>query len=259
MRERKIRGEIVCHRRDQYGEMIVADDGRTRSLYFGDGILQSSIRTDQPGFLIEDYHRAIMTSLLFTHNPRSILLIGLGGCSLVHFLLNNFPDCTLDVVEIREQVIGLAYDYFLLPKENARLKIFTAAAQEFITQTGENYDLIIVDAFDDGGPAGAVTETRFLAACRRRLKQDGICAFNLWHRPKDNFPALYAAIQESFEDNTLKLFPAEVLWNVIVFGFTRPVGSRELSSCRRKARMFQESYGINFPRSLRCLCWQNFA
>jgi len=262
MTERKIKGAIVCHRRDEYGEIIVAEEGATRSLYFGEGILQSSLRLDQPGRLLQAYSQAMICGLIFKHDPRSVLLIGLGGCSLVHFLLRAFPDCVVDVVEIRQQVIELAYDFFLLPKNNANLRIFQAAGQDFIMYQEEgcrNYDLIIVDAFDNDGPAAELSEKPFLAACRQRLKEDGICSFNLWSRPKDNFPALYTAVEEMFEGSTLKLLPDEASWNAIVFGFIRPLLSQDISGYRQMARNLQQTYDINFTKYLSYLCWQNFS
>lgn len=262
MSEKKIKGTLICHCRDEYGEIIVADDGPTRSLYFADGILQSSISLDQPGTIIEDYNQAMMSALMFRHDPQAILLIGLGGCSLVHFLLRTFPGCVVDVVEIRKQVIDLAYEYFLLPKWNPNLKIFHAAGQDFVRQQTEgngSYDLIIVDAFDDDGPAASLSETPFLFACRSRLKEEGICVMNLWHRPKDNFPRLYAAFQEAFGGNTLKLLPDEKCWNAIVFGFTSPAVSRDLAVYRQKARTLEQTYSINFPKYLKYVCWQNFS
>ena len=160
MGEKRIKGEILKHCRDEFGEIFVAEKDGTRSLYFGDGILQSSIRLDQPGSIIDEYNQSMMSFLLFLREPRSVLLIGLGGCSLVHFLLRAFPSCALDVVEIRRHVIDLAYEYFLLPKLNPNLRIHHTAGQDFVgLQIGEsgNYDLIIVDAFDDDGPAAALS------------------------------------------------------------------------------------------------------
>src|SRR5512135_1665010 len=111
MSERKIDGTIVHHCRDEFGEIIVADDGVIRSLYFGD-ILQSCIRLDQPASLIHEYNQAMMSSLIFKADPRTVLLVGLGGCSLVNFLRSAFPACAIDIVEIRQKVIDLARDHF---------------------------------------------------------------------------------------------------------------------------------------------------
>ena len=261
MSERKIKGSILKHCRDEFGEIFVADNDGTRSLYFSGGILQSSIRLDQPGSILEDYNQSIMSCLLFREAPRSVLLIGLGGCSLLHFLLRAFPGSSVDVVEIRQQVIDLAYEYFLLPKWNPHLKIFHAAGEDFVMrqeQGNRSYDLIIVDAFDDDGPAAALSETPFLTACRQRLKEDGICVMNLWHRPKDNFPRFYTALQEAFGGNTLKLVPDERCWNAIVFGFAGPKVFSDLAACRQASRKLQQAYNINFPKYLGYLCRQNF-
>lgn len=258
--ERKIRGSIIHHCRDAFGEIIVADDGDARSLYFG-GVLQSSIRPAQPDVLVEEYNRAMMSALLFM-NPRSVLLVGLGGCSLPHFLLRLLPGCSIDAVEIRQKVIDLAYDFFFLPKEGANLKIFRAAGQDFVRQEGNgsrDYDLIIVDAFDDDGPAVSLLERDFLTACRQRMNPGGICVINLWSRPRDNFPVLYAEFQKAFEGNTLKLLPAEAYWNTLVFGFRDPEPLQDLPARRPAARRLQGKYGIDFPKYLKYLYWQNFS
>jgi spermidine synthase len=257
---KRIKGVIVSHWRDDMGEIVVSDDEGTRSLYFGD-VLQSSILLNRPEALIEDYNLAIVSALIFNDNPHTVLLIGLGGCSLVHFLLNAFPECIIDVAEIREKVIDLAHDFFLLPRETSRLRIFHTAGQDFMGRQRDSdnrYDLIIVDAFDESGPAASLLEKDFLTACLQRLKKDGVFAVNLWSRPKDNFPGLYASVREVFGSNTLKLLLSEAYWNAIVFGSAHPEFFNNLPSYRQKAKALQQKYGINFPKYLKCLYWQNF-
>lgn len=260
MGEKKIKGVIVHYCRDEYGEIFVADYGQVRSLYFGDGILQSSIRLDRPEVLVDDYSHAMMSALLFKSEPASVLLIGMGGCSLVHFIRTSFPNCPVDIVEIREKVIDLARDFFLLPGGVPGINIFYAAGEDFIRHYEGlgTYDLILVDAFDEGGPAAALLEKDFLAACLDRLNEKGIFAVNLWNRPQDNFPVLHRRLQESFVNNTLKLLLSEATHNAIVFGFDRPVRFRDLSDYRQRARMLQVRYSINFPRYLKHLSWQNY-
>jgi spermidine synthase len=257
---RKIDGTVVRHCRDEFGEMIVADDGVIRSLYFED-VLQSCIRLDRPAHLIGEYNQAMMSSLLFKDEPRSVLLVGLGGCSLANFLLTAFPSCAIDVVEIREKVIDLARDYFLLRTNNANLTVFHAPGQDFVRQTDAGsglYDIILVDAFDEGGPAAPLLKQDFLESCRRRMAKDGVFAVNLWSRPKDDFPAAYAAIREAFGNNALKLAVSEFCWNTIVFGFTGPAPLADLNSRRPHAKRLGQKHGINFPKYLKYLYWQNF-
>lgn len=258
MSRRKIDGTIVEHCRDEFGEIIVADDGVIRSLYFED-VLQSCIRLDRPAHLIGEYNQAMMSALIFKDKPRSVLLVGLGGSSLANFLLTAFPACAIDIVEIRQKVIDLAHDHFFLKADNSHLRVFHAPGQDFIRQNDAGaYDMILIDAFDEGGPAASLLGSDFLLACRQRLDQGGVFAINLWRRPKDNFPAVYAAVSEAFGNNTMRLDVSELCWNTIVLGFTcaRPI--EDLNSLKPTARTLQKKHCINFPRYLKHLYWQNF-
>ncbi len=257
----RIQGDVICRRRDEYGEIVIADEGNKRTLYFGKGIIQSTILTDRPDLLVEDYNEAMMSALIFNSEPRSVLLIGLGGSSLVHFLLKAVPDCAVDVVEIRQQVIDLSKEFFLLPAGNSKLRIFHAAGGDFIgnrSKDSGNYDLIIVDAFDEAGPAASLFERGFLSLCRRRLNKSGVFLINLWDAPGHNFPGLHKSIQEAFGNNTLKLHLAESYRNAVVFGFENPAACRNLPRYRRTAAELQSRYRINFPKYLRHLYQQNF-
>ncbi len=258
--ERKIDGTVVYHCRDEFGEIIVADDGVIRSLYFED-VLQSRIRLDHPAFLVDEYNRAIMSSLMFKDDPKTVLLIGLGGCCLANFLLSSFPSCAIDVVEIRQKVIDLAFDHFFLRPEGEGLRIFHDSGHAFMGQKGtgrETYDMILVDAFDEDGPAASLLGPDFLLACRGRLEERGVFAINLWSRPKDNFPAVYAALREAFGNNAMKLNVSELCWNTIVFCFAGKMPVADLSALKPAARTLQQKHGINFPKYLKSLYWQNF-
>ncbi len=260
MPERRIQGAELCRRRDEFGEIIVAEEGNKRTLYFGDGVLQSTIRTDRPDLLLEDYNEAMMSALLFKNEPASVLLIGLGGCSLVHFLLKALSDCAVDVVEIRQQVIDLSKEFFLLPSDNTKLRIFHAAGGDFISYPEANakYDIIIVDAFDEKGLAASLGEKDFLTACRKRLKENGVFVINLWNSPGHDFAAYHHSIQAAFRNNTLKLLLSESYRNAVVFGFENPAACRHLPDYRSIASDLQGRTGINFPRYLKYLYWQNF-
>lgn len=258
MGRKNIRGDIVHWTRDDYGEIVVSDEEGIRSLYFGD-ILQSSIRLDSPDILIEDYGRAMMSPLMFTDRPRAVLLIGLGGCALVHFLRSILPDCSIDVVEIRRQVIDIAQRFFLMPAEEPAVEVFHAPGEDFIRKSRRrDYDIIIVDAFDEDGPASPLLERDFIEMCQESMAEGGVFAMNLWCRPKDNFPAVYGDLRKAFRKNTLKLNIGEAYWNALVFGTGKPELFRDLPSYRSAARELQRKYGIDFPKYLRLLYRQNF-
>ena len=260
MSRKKISGTVIRHSRDEFGEIIVADDGIHRSLYFGE-VLQSCIRLDHQAFLVDEYNQAIVSSLLMTEEPRSILLIGLGGCCLVNFLRHAYPECAIDAVEIRKSVIEIAAELFLADQGSNFLTICHASGRDFLLGSGrgrESYDLIVVDAFDDEGPASGLLETDFLRACQRRLSEEGAFAVNLWSRPKDDFPGRYASVSEVFEGTCMKLSASEASWNTIVLGFRQIWTAEDINERRPKARAMQQRLGINFPKYLKLLYWQNF-
>ncbi len=186
----RIAGTMICRRRDEYGEIIVAEEGNRRTLYFGEGIIQSTIRIDRPDLLLEDYNEAMMSALIFHSEPRSILLIGLGGCSLVHFLLKAVPDCAVDVVEIRRQVIELARDFFLLPSGKANVRIFHAAGGDFIGHGAHSkrYDIVIVDAFDETAPPSLSWKRPFCPHAARIWPKTGCSSSIYGTAPNTTFP-----------------------------------------------------------------------
>lgn len=88
--------------------VLVTDEGDLRCLRFGTGERQSCIDRRTPWVLQLAYTRWMMTALLLPQNPQRLLLFGLGGGAMVHFLLHHLPMARLDVVEREGLVIDLA-------------------------------------------------------------------------------------------------------------------------------------------------------
>ena len=113
-----IPGILINRTQDEYGTIEVIEEGGLCSLHFGSRPKQSSMFLHDPWRLALSYTRAMTAALLFNPQPQRALLVGLGGGSLAKFLLHHFPDCQIDVVELRKEVVNLAYDYFQLPLDN---------------------------------------------------------------------------------------------------------------------------------------------
>jgi spermidine synthase len=62
---------------------FVLQDGRSRSLHFTAGELQSRMRLEAPDALEVDYTRTMMGFLLLNNQPHHIAMIGMGGGSLL--------------------------------------------------------------------------------------------------------------------------------------------------------------------------------
>ncbi|TAN43832.1 MAG: hypothetical protein EPN22_08820 [Nitrospirae bacterium] len=260
MSKKSTYGKVICRRSDSSGEITVAEADGIRSLSFGD-TEQSKIRVGQLDALLMEYYQAMMCALVFAGKPQSVLMVGLGGGAMVNFLLQSCPSASIDAVEINEQIISLAHDYFFLPKENPRLTIIHAAGQDFIKQQadcGRRYDLILIDAFNQDGPASLMIEGEFLNTCRELLDDGGISVANLWTGPTCNFPAVYDSVNAAFAGNTLKLMLSESYGNAIVFAFKDDSMYRNLPAYRQEARRLQMKWRINFPKFFKLLYYQNF-
>ena len=110
----------------------------------------------------------------------------------------------------------------------------------------------------DGGPAAPLLDREFLGACQGRLNRRGVFAINVWNRPRDDFPALFAKIGDVFGSNTSKLLLSEAYRNAIVFGFEDFTMPGDLHAYREAAKALRKKHLVNFPLYLRRLYWQNF-
>lgn len=239
--------------------ITVADDGFRRSLYLDGDSLQSCMLLNNPTTLVMEYSQAMMCALLFQPAPARILLVGLGGGSLVKFLLRFCPGASIEVAEINPEIVEVARNFFQVP-EDRRLTVTLAPGEEVLARrraAGRSYDLLLLDAFDDHGPARALLDERVLCGCRDLLAEGGVFAMNLWNRRRDNFPALHTALAAIFEGRTLKLALAENDSNAIVFSFREVVHRNRLLRLKLQATALARRSGINFVHLLRQLHWQN--
>jgi len=249
----------VIYRGPRISGVTVAEDRNRRNLYLDGDILQSCMLLSDPNRLYLEYSQAMMCALFFQPVPKKVLLVGLGGGSLVKFLLEFCPDTRIDVAEINPLVVQVAREYFLVP-ENERLRIMHAAGEEVIAErlaAGDSYDLILLDAFDDNGPARSLLAEHFLYSCQGLLAKGGVFAMNLWNRPVDNFPAHLATLSRLFEQRIHKLLLANCNSNAIVFGFNEPLRVKNLMGLKPISRELSQRTGINFMRWLRQIYWQN--
>jgi spermidine synthase len=249
-------GERVIHKsRDAFGDLVVTDSEFFRTLYFGSQSKQSCLYLEQPHVLTLKYTQAMAVSLMFSRQPKRILLLGLGGGSLVRFILQHCPDTHIDVVELREAVIRLAHGYFFLPEDHPRLTIHCADGLDFVEGlTPASYDMILLDVFDRQGPVSEFSHEPFLRKCAGALDDDGVLCSNLWNRGVDQFKHRYQLFQRIFDKHALRLALDKENGNVLVFAFKR---APNLAQLELLAHDLKSELGIDAPGYLRELREQN--
>jgi len=110
-------GELIHQRQDEHGLISVYQKHHQRFLTFGNSIEQSCYLLDHPCRLEHVYTQAMMLGLLLHEDVRSVLLLGLGGGSLVRALRHVRAKLGIHAVEYRQPVIDIAQQFFALPDD----------------------------------------------------------------------------------------------------------------------------------------------
>ena len=78
--------------------------------------------------------------------PKNVLLLGLGGGSVIKYLRRRYPPARLTVVEIDPVMIEIARKHFHIDSVK-NLKIVNQDAVAYVKQAKKKYSLILVDCF----------------------------------------------------------------------------------------------------------------
>lgn len=184
-------GQELHRRFDEFGPILVFDDGNKRYLSFGTADEQSCQLNQAPLQLQHEYSRCMAAVLIQTEQfaqIRNVTLLGVGGGTIASCLHHVLSEAVITAVDIRAAVIQVANQYFHLPR-GPRLKTQVADAYEFLKSAEPNKaNLIITDLYQASGLDPLVLQREFLDSCRTHLQHDGWLVLNLWkeHREQTN-------------------------------------------------------------------------
>lgn len=253
-------GNVVHQAQSEEGIIEVVDLGDERSLHFGTYPRQSTMSLATPHALKLSYTQSMMACLLLNPSPQRALVIGLGGGSLTKFLLHHFPQCEVDVIEFRQDVIDVACRYFQLPRNDARLNIIKGDGYEELQSiyfAGDTeYELVLADAYDHLGMADTVRGQAFFDACSGVLSERGVLSVNLWGSDRALFNQSMSRINRSFNNQSM-ILPVENKGNVIGLASKQTLSTADLKRLRPKVMQMELDLKINLPKSLDDLIRQN--
>ena len=196
------------------GSPYVKVHGDSIALHFDNECVQSMMSSADPVELVVPYTRTMMGFLLVNPRPRRILMLGLGGGSLVKFCYAHLPDARITVVEIDPQVIALR-GLFMIPPDDGRLQVVCAEGAAYVRDSAEDFDVILVDGFDLNGQSATLTTPAFFQHCFERLTPEGILVENLdSEHPAHAF--FFALAWRRFKENAVEV-PVPERTNSIVF------------------------------------------
>jgi spermidine synthase len=182
-------GDIELSVKSDYSRIRVRRDNSTRTLSFvrdsGEEVVESMVNLRRPHDLLVSYTRYMFLSYVFRPRPERVLIVGLGGGSMVHFLKHHDPNVKVDVVEIDGQIVKIADKYFGVRTEG-NVNVVTGDGAEYLKKTKNAYDVIYMDAFlkpsdetDSTGVPLRLKTVRFYKEIQKKLAPDGLVVYNL--------------------------------------------------------------------------------
>ena len=198
---------------------LVRTRGNRRTLEFAPGDIQAEMLLSRPHALALAYTRAMMCFALFVPDPVHIVMVGLGGGSLLKFCRRHFPRARITVLELRADVIALR-EQFHIPPDDARLRVLQADAAAWLATSPEKADVLIVDGFDRDGLPPSLANPVFYRDCRRVLVEGGVLVANVF---------TYDPRHDGVLEDLARVFDGRTCW------FDKAAGNNRIAFALRSA------------------------
>jgi spermidine synthase len=163
---------------------------------------QSCQDTKRPDRIVMNYPQMMLSALYINPQPRSVLVVGLGGGTIPRALQELVPSAHIDIVEIDPAVVKVARRFFdftdggnvRVIESDGRVQVKRAMREE------RRYDLIMLDAFDHEYIPEHLLTQEFLTEVKSLLAPGGVLAANTFSSSRlyDHESATYAAVFPQF-------------------------------------------------------------
>lgn len=243
-REGELRAQLLD---ESYPKPFVIDDGKSRFLYFNVRLMQSEMLLKAPNDLAIRYTQKMMAFLLFQPRPKRIVLIGLGGGSLIKFCYQRMPGTQLTAVELDPNVIAFR-DTFLMPADDERLQVLEADGAEFLETTEKGIDALLVDAFDKTGFAPSLANREFFDNAYAKLSGNGVLVINLAGE-KETYAGLIGEAMHVFDDQVIVISVPDD-GNHVLYAFKERHFEPRWRWLHNYAKELRAKFGLDFPAFL---------
>ncbi len=185
------------------------EKGLSEPKIFSGGLIQS-------GGIIKDIWKPIVKTIDLKDNKK-VLVLGMGGGTLINLLKNYNPQIKITAVEIDHEVIGIALKYFKIDK--SQTQIVNEDAFKYISKSKGKFDVIFVDLYlGDKLPAESESQ-KFLEDLKKSLKPKGLVVFNrlYWGRHKKSAEDFIQILESLFAKVETKSVPQFFASNLMIF------------------------------------------
>jgi len=216
---------------------LVPDLSRTASwLLFTDGIPQSQVDLDDPGYLEFEYVQRIghVVDLAFpAADPLRVLHLGGGAMTLPRYIAHTRPGSRQLVAEIDTALTELVRKHLPLPADR-RIRVRAGDAREVLESVAPaSYDLVISDVFASARTPFHLTTAECVRAVARALRPGGVYAVNVADGPPlEQVRAAVATVRSVFSETCMiaeaGVLRARRLGNLVLAASERPLPYGEL-------------------------------
>jgi spermidine synthase len=150
-----------------------------------DGVPQSHVDLDDPGYLDFEYVRRIghvIDEAAPAGQPLRVLHLGAGALTLARYVASTRPGSPQLAVEVDAALVEEIR--LRLPTRNPRLRVRVGDARAELERLRPgSFDVVIADVFAGGRTPAHLTSAEFWAAARRAVRGTGVVAANVADGP----------------------------------------------------------------------------
>jgi len=173
-------------------ELLRDADRRAAWMLLIDGIPQSHVDLEDPGYLDFEYVRRlghVIDEAAPAGQPLRVLHLGAGALTLARYVAATRPGSPQLAVEVDAALVGFIRARLPL---GARIRVRAGDARaELERLAAGSFDVVIVDVFAGGRTPAHLTSAEFWAAARRAVRGPGVVAANV----ADGAPLAHARAQ----------------------------------------------------------------
>jgi len=193
-------------------------------------------------------------SLLHPDTPSSLLMLGLGGGTVLRQLRHFLPGLDMTAVEIDGEMIRLAREYMHL--EESKVEVVHADAHAFVRDTPNRYDVVIDDLYRSGDrdvERSAAVDREMVDSLQRLLTPGGVLVMNFVVGKG------HQKVYQKARKTLLETFPSvrglrpPLSHNVALAGTHDPRGLRTRNSLKRFHASLTEPRDLQHWKELRVL------
>jgi spermidine synthase len=236
------KGKLIASIKGKTHPIEVYENWRFRWLSFGSHYIQTVINKHYPSKPVLGYLKAFC--LFIQENPDSTLLLGVGGGAVLHYLESLIGNYPIKAIEIDNDVIQIAHNYFYLSKlENC--DIIKADAFDYVKSQYHCYHHILIDLYQCLDYPSQCSTIEFFKHCYDNLADYGVLSLNIVEF--DSQKDLLEIIKQQF-NNQVILIPVKNRSNIILHAVKNNIMANQAKSLVNKKLLkkiqWHQDYGL---------------